>query len=106
MTVLSVRSVSKAFGGVRAIADVSFSIGEGEELGVKLRRERLVVRNNQRLPVHVPDDVRHGEGLARTGDPEQRLMFRARLQRVCQLRNRLRLVAGGFVGRDEVEHSG
>jgi branched-chain amino acid transport system ATP-binding protein len=34
MTVLSVRSVSKAFGGVRAVNDVSFTIGAGEFLAM------------------------------------------------------------------------
>jgi branched-chain amino acid transport system ATP-binding protein len=34
MTVLSVRSVSKAFGGVRAVNDVSFEIGRGEFLAM------------------------------------------------------------------------
>ena len=34
MSVLEVRGLSKAFGGVRAVADVSFTIGEGEFLAM------------------------------------------------------------------------
>ena len=67
------------------------------ELGVKLRGERLVVRNDQRGLVHVLDDVGHGEGLARAGHAEQRLVLRAGQNALGQLRNRLRLVAGGLV---------
>ena len=32
-------------------------------------------------------------------------MFRARQQPIGQLRNRLRLVTGGLVGRDKFEHA-
>ena len=35
------------------------------ELGAELRRQRLVVRQHQRRPLHALDDVGHGEGLAR-----------------------------------------
>ena len=34
MSVLAIRSLSKAFGGVRAVNDVSFEIGEGEFLAM------------------------------------------------------------------------
>ena len=34
MSVLSVRALSKAFGGVRAVDDVSFDIGRGEFLAM------------------------------------------------------------------------
>src|SRR6202007_833741 len=34
MSVLAVRSLAKAFGGVRAVADVSFDVGEGEFLAL------------------------------------------------------------------------
>ena len=76
------------------------------ELGVKLRGERLVVRDDERGLVHVADDVRDGERLARTGDAQQRLVFRAGHNGFRQLRNRLRLVAGGLIGCDEFEHAG
>ena len=82
------------------VADEVFDGVAGEkafELGVKLRGERLVVRNDERGLVHVFDDVGDGERFARAGDAEQHLMFRAGQQPVGQLRNRLRLVPGGFV---------
>lgn len=34
MTVLSVRNISKRFGGIHAVRDVSFSVGQGEILGL------------------------------------------------------------------------
>ena len=90
------------------VADEVFDGVVGEktfELGVKLRGQRLVVRNDQRGFVHVFDDVGDGEGLAGTGHAEERLVFRAGQNAVGQLRNRLRLVPGGFEGRDEFEHA-
>ena len=77
---------------------------EALELGVKLGGQRLVVRDDQRGPVDVPDDVGDGEGLARAGDAEQRLVLRAGQQPFGQLRNGLRLVSGGLVGRNEFKH--
>ena len=77
---------------------------EALELGVKLRGQRLVMRDDQRGPVHVPDDVGDGEGLARAGDAQQHLVLRAGQQPFRQLRNRLRLVPGRLVRRDEFEH--
>ena len=47
-----------------------------------------------------------GESLARTGDAEQRLMRRAGHDACRQLRNGLRLVAGGRVVGDEFKHPG
>ena len=77
---------------------------EAFELRVKLRRERLVVRDDQRGLVHVPDDVGDRERLARTRDAEQHLMLRAGQHALRQLRNRLRLVAGGRVVGNEFKH--
>ncbi len=77
---------------------------EAFELGVELGGQRLVVRDHERGPVDLLDDVRHGEGFAGAGDAEQRLMFRAGLQSLHQLRNGLRLITSGFVWRDELEH--
>ncbi len=51
------------------------------------------------------DDVGDGERLARTGDAQQRLVLRAGLDPFRQLRNRLRLVAGGLVWGNELEHA-
>ncbi len=76
------------------------------ELGVKLRGERLVVRDDERGLVDVFDDVRDGERFARTGDAEQRLSFRAGQNAFGQFCNRLRLVAGGRVIGNEFKHRG
>ena len=45
------------------------------EFAVKLGGQRLVVRHDQRGPLHLLDHVGHGEGLARAGHPHQHLLF-------------------------------
>ena len=67
------------------------------ELGVKLRRQRLVVRDDERRPVELADDVGDRECLARAGHAEQRLMPIPGLERFDQLGDRLPLVAPRFV---------
>ncbi len=74
------------------------------ELGVELRGERLVVRNDQRGLVHMPDDIGDGEGFAGAGDAQEGLVPRAGQNTFGQLRNRLRLVPGGFKRRDKFKH--
>ena len=73
------------------------------EFLVELRRERLVVREDQRRLAHVLDDVRHRECLAGTGDPEERLELFSVLEAVCQFFNRFRLVTCCTVGAHEFE---
>ena len=73
------------------------------ELGVKLRRQRLVVRDDQRRPVDLADHIRDRERFPRTGHAEQRLMPISGLDRFHQLRDRLRLVAPRFVIRFELK---
>ena len=89
------------------IADEVFDGVVGEEtfeLRVELGCKRLVVRDDERGFVDVPDDVGNGERLARTRDAEQRLMFRAREHAFGQLGNGLRLIAGGLVIGDKFKH--
>ena len=69
------------------------------ELTVQLRRERLVVRNNQCRTVQLCDDIGHRKCLAGPGDAEKRLELFAGAETVHQLRNRLRLVAGRLIRR-------
>ena len=66
---------------------------ESLEFLVELRRERLVVRQDQRRLAHVLDDVCHRESLAGTGDTEERLELFSVLETVCQFLNGFRLVA-------------
>ena len=61
------------------------------ELGVELRRERLVRRHDQRRPAEARDDVGHRVGLARAGDAEQRL---EREPVVACLRSSLSIASG------------
>ena len=73
------------------------------ELRAKLRRERLVVREHQRRPVDIGDDVRHRKRLAGARDAEQRLLLEALLNPLRQLRDRFRLIARRLIGRDKLE---
>ena len=66
------------------------------ELRAQLRSQRLVVRQDQRGPIHVGDDIRHGERLAGTGHAEQDLIAQAHVEALRQLLDGLRLVAGGL----------
>jgi hypothetical protein len=62
------------------------------ELRVELRGECLVMRDDERGPIKLADDVRHGECLPRPGHAEQSLMAIAGLDRLQQLRDRLALI--------------
>src|SRR5947207_10969807 len=73
------------------------------ELGVELRCESFVVRNDERRPVELPDYVCDVESFPRTGHAEQRLMAISSFDRSDQLGDRLPLVATRFVVRFEVE---
>ena len=73
------------------------------ELAVELRRERLVVRDDQRRPLHLRDHVRDREGLARAGDAEQHLVAVAAAQARRELLDGPRLVARGLEVAPEIE---
>ena len=90
------------------VADEIFDGVVGEktlELGVKLRGQRLVVRNDQRGPVDVFDDIGHGKRLARAGDAQQGLVLGAGQKAGGQLFNRLRLVASRRIIGNEFKHA-
>jgi hypothetical protein len=75
------------------------------ELGVELRRQRLVRRQDQRRTAAAGDDVGHGVGLSRAGDAEQGLEREPVLQSLEQLLDRLRLVAGRQEGLVEAKRA-
>ena len=68
------------------------------QLGAELCGQRFIVREHQRRPLGLLDDVRHGECLARTGNAHQRLLGQAVVDALHQLGHRLRLVACHLVG--------
>ena len=76
---------------------------EALEFLVELRGERLVVRHDQRGPVHRGDDLRHRVRLARAGDAEQHLVRVAAVQPLHQFRDGADLVAAHFEVADERE---
>ena len=75
------------------------------ELRVELRGQRLVVRHHESGLADIAQHIRSGEGLARAGHAEQRLVPVAREDGLGQLGDRLRLVAlGGVVGGEFKRH--
>jgi len=75
------------------------------EFRVELGGQRLVVRHDQRGPLHVLDHVGHGECLARAGHAHQHLVLLAGAQSFGQGLDGLGLIAGGFEGTDQLEHT-
>ena len=73
------------------------------ELAVELRGKSLVRREDDRRPADLGDHVGHREGLARTGDAEQRLEAQAVADALDQPLDRQRLVAGRLVGLEQLE---
>ena len=63
----------------------------------ELRRERLVVRDNQRRLIVRPYDIRHGERLAGTGHTQKRLPGDAFLQTGNQTLDGLGLIPRGQI---------
>ena len=77
------------------------------ELVIELRGQRLVVRQDQRRPVRLLDDLGHGEGLARAGDAQQHLVLLARRKATRQLVDGPRLIPVRLVAGDELKvHEG
>ena len=62
------------------------------ELAGQLRRQRLVVRDDQRRPLRRADDIGHGERLARSGHAQQHLIAQPVLEALRQLLDGLRLI--------------
>ena len=73
------------------------------ELVAELRRERLVVRDDECRALNALDRRRHREGLARAGRAEQRLDALVGAEARRDAVDRLRLVRGRRVGRIELE---
>ena len=67
------------------------------ELAVKLRRQRLVVSDDQRRFIQLCNDIRHREGFSGAGDAQESLALVAFLKAFNQIGDSLGLVAGGFV---------
>ena len=82
-------------------------IGEkGAHLGAELGGEGLVGLENEGGTVHAGDDVRHGEGLTRSGHAEQGLHAVAAGETFYQPVNGGRLITRGgvFTFQDELVH--
>ena len=75
------------------------------ELAVELGRQDLVRRQHDRRPLHLGDDVRHGEGLARAGHAQQHLILLLPPQALDQIDDRLRLVAGRLELGNQLERT-
>ena len=78
------------------------------ELGSQLRRQGLVMGDDQGGALHFLNDVRHSKGFAAAGNAQQSLLHDAGLHAGGQPRHGLRLVAGHLKIRSygELRHSG
>src|SRR5690606_12163171 len=76
---------------------------ERPELAAQLRRQRLVVRDDQRRLLHPLDHLGHGERLARAGRAEEGQPPGPVQERIAELFDRLGLVTGGLPIGDEPE---
>ena len=72
---------------------------EGTELAAQLRRQGLVVGNDQGGTLDLFNDRRHGEGLAGAGHTQQHLTLQPLFKAPGQGVDSLRLIAAGAVGR-------
>ena len=81
------------------VASVSclYGIGSVETYSAMIFDLKKGAREDQGGTLHRLDHLGHGEGLARTGDPEQHLALFAVERRLGQFLDCLRLVAGRFV---------
>ena len=85
---------------VIVIRDEIFHRVFGEEvfhLAVKLRRQRLVGRQDERRALHGFDHLRHGEGLAGTRDAQQHLIAFIGIGASDEFLDRGRLITGRLV---------
>ena len=73
------------------------------KLRAQLGGQGLVVGQHQGGPVHLGDDVCHGEGLARASDAQQSLLLHAGVQPLHQLLDGLGLVPCGPVVGNQLE---
>ena len=91
---------------VVVVADVVFDGVAREEffeLGVKLRRQRLVVREDQRRALGFLDDLSDGEGFARAGRAEQHLIMQPAVQALDQFAQSLRVGRRSAGSRRQVQ---
>ncbi len=70
-----------------------------------MRRQRLIVREDERGALEFFDDIRHRKCLARTRNAEQYLCAFARLDAFYQLADGFGLVAGGLEVGGDVERA-
>ena len=67
------------------------------ELPVELRRQGLIMGDDQRRFIQLLDDIRHRESFTRTGDAKEGLTLVTFLKAFNQVSDSLGLVAGGGV---------
>ena len=66
---------------------------------IKLRRQRLIVRQDQSRLIQLSNNIRHGKRLTRPRHPQQSLELISLLKSLHQFRNRLRLIPSWLVFR-------
>ena len=73
------------------------------EFATQLSRQRLIVGQHQGGPVQPGNHRRHGKGLSRAGNAQQRLLPQSPIDTVHQRLNGLRLISGGLIVRYELK---
>ena len=71
------------------------------EFSAQLGGQSLIVGQHQRGPLDLFNDLGHGEGFARAGDPQKSLLVQAHLNAPGQGGNGLRLIAAGGIFRHD-----
>jgi hypothetical protein len=77
---------------------------ETPEFTKELGRQGLVRRDDQGGPLDAGDDMRHGEGLARAGHPEEDLMGKTVLDAAGKRIDGMGLVTAGLQFGHEFKH--
>lgn len=70
----------------------------GSELGVKLSRKGFVMRDDEGWFAGLLDEIRHGKGFTRAGDPKEDLLFLARSQAIHQFFDSSWLIPSWLIG--------
>ncbi len=73
------------------------------KLTAQLRRQRFIVRQNERRALELLDDLRHRIGFSRAGDTQKRLLLKTHFHTVRERLYRLRLIPGGRIFTDNLK---
>ena len=73
------------------------------KLAAELRRQGLIVRQNQCWLLYLRDNIRHSKRLTGARNPQQSLLFISSFDSLHQLGNRLWLISRRLIGGNQFE---